>query len=451
MKTFWEIVYPLKNMVGGILGFGYSHRNENSDDPSTARYAARLQGMHFQGEISQTSAKAFDDYLENRISSAQSFASIKALEGIKLQDATKKRIDEALKCSQDTENAQDRFNDEMQAIVAFVDKYAASPADVVHYLYAVKSDAEQAIRAQHDKEKKALEALFIDQAFLAQLKVDLGNNPDKRAVDKVKDGMLNALVKSHTDELTAFNATINKPIQQTLETPNIQKTATLALWMENKETADEINQLVEQARKGKPHISAIGSGERDKDSDITDEMLKNLKTIRTRSGRLLENNGEGTFSLNLPHRILCNPLYYLGADNNLRNDIQSLPEAIQRLGYKKISMNLRHPDKEYELKLAREAYAACRNVGFEEKDIKLNTGHKQNIKFSELFAGHEAEKNAIDTHARKLKADRDKLSKSTPDFKNKVKEFHEKAKEEKLAKKEPADDPNKPPTSLASS
>ena len=359
--------------------------------------------------------------------SVANFSGVKAPDGASINEKllvdAKKSITTALALTDATKKARATFQAEMTAIKTYVAKKSAHPYNVIHYLYSVKDAAEKAIKEQQATEKAALTALFSDKTFTTNLDNSLTLNNDPDEINRIKNEMLAALDKSQTDELAAFSKSLNEPINQIVNIPTVQKTATLARYMENPETRNEIDELIQQAGGNPVRVSA-GGEDRDPASDITDDQLKKLKTIRTRSGLKLSYDGENNrVSLKLPHRILGNPLYYLSGENNIKNDIKSLPEAIQRLGFKAITMDLNHDNQKYALKLAREAYAACRETGFDEKNIKIKVNGEL-MTADKIFAGHGALKQQIDLRAARYKADREKLNErsamSTPEFKAKV-------------------------------
>lgn len=431
MTNLTPIVYPLLNVIKSLFGAEYSHMSD-ADEPSSKKFTDRINnglGLKFEGQI--PAAEGFNAYATNRMKAVAHFSGVKAPDGKPINEALSKDTSEdtanakilrALKLTQATTKAREIFHDEMAAIKAYVGKRTAHPHNVIHYLFGVKDAAERAIKTQQAAEKSNLTALFDDQLFTKSLNQNLVLNDDKDEIARIKNDMLAALEKSQTDELAAFNKSLNEPIKQILDIPTVQKTATLARYMENPETRNEINELIKQAGGKDARISAGGEN-RDLASEATDEQLKQLKTIRTRSGLKLHKQGENSFSLNLPHRILGNPLYYLSGQNNIKNDLKSLPEEIQRRGFKSITMNLSHGNQKYALKLAREAYAACRETGFDEKNIKIKVNGVL-MTADKIFAGHGAMKQKIDLQAEQYKAERKKLisksDTSIPDFKAKV-------------------------------
>lgn len=314
----------------------------------------------------------------------------------KIEDSinlVRSEINKALKLTKETNDARERYKDDVADLEMCIRRpdFNYLPSSLIDYMFSIRGQAVESIKAQHAKELENIDAIFEKDTYRDALQKSLGLDDEgieldeaeqkkheaalKEQLDTVKKSMVDELKASHAKEITAFEESINKPIKDALSTSK-SRVAYLAMIDKVDQNKENINKLV-AATSGDLSIrettaaeaAAVKSGsKRYKGVDV-----KDLKTIMTATGRTVTAQGENTYTLALPNRILS-PFYYRSSEHNLKRDIMMLPLTLRARGFDTIEMNINHPDPEYRKELCRIAMEACLEAGFEAKNIKIISG-----------------------------------------------------------------------------
>lgn len=411
------------NFLGSLTGYwGNFYDSEASKGLKPEERARLLED--YRASIGLDSGlpggEGFDKYTGARLQSASQFSTVKAPDNTSIGDklkatspaaiAVNEAINKALALKNETVEARKAFSEDMADVNEYIAKATYHPQNLIDHLYGLKNAARQAIDAQQKQERKDLEELFkhtSPQGFVENLKTSLGCDNDDQ-VKKIKKDMLQALTTSQEKELKEFDKDMGEPITKLAAAAQkeMARVAFLAkLYSDEANVAfrNEINQKALANRGAGP-----GEGEIELSDVPTQALFKgisvsDLTTIQSRTGLPLKPNGDGTFSMQLPNRIL-HPLYYRSSQHNLHEDMLALPQAMRACGKESITMSVNHKNKEYAMELAREAYSACRESGFDEKKITIKVNGEK-ITLDKLFAECPSTKNAIELKAKKIATD----------------------------------------------
>lgn len=159
--------------------------------------------------------------------------------------------------------------------------------------------------------------------------------------------------------------------------------------------------------------------------------LKDIESgYTTLTGRMImktNNNGSPQYSINFPNRLFTlHPLYYHSVKDNVKSDMLALAECI-KVGPPVcdiIEMSVDGKKTPHTLSMARKAYEACLETGFDADKITIRIGTEV-IKLNELFPSDIARENAQD-RARMYKEQRETSEigyhiKQLADYKNEFK------------------------------
>jgi len=381
---------------------GTSWKYSYSDNALKKYDAETLAG--FADEFSQSlglgehlpAAQGFDTYVSERINNAAKFTSVK-VDGDKtlgdklavasnapqaLQDAAadvKTAIKGALELDEATKEAQIAFTKHVEDLTSSVadPDFTYDSSTLIHDLYRTREDAVTAIKEQQALELGKLEALFDDanpNGFRENMRQVLGLNAQEdeeldEQLKKIKSDMTAALEQKQTEEISAFEETVTGPITKAFDQA-ARRVSILASLDQNKQNEEIIKAILSQ--KEGELATRTGSANQEKSAKYKGAKLEDIKEFFTATGTKVTKSGD-SFTISFPNRIL-NPLYYLDPSHNRKADMMQTPMLLKAMGYDTVNIRVSHPNKEYEKILAREAYEACREAGFEPKDIKVHVG-----------------------------------------------------------------------------
>lgn len=435
------------NYLGSITGGWNNFTRSSSTDPTAAdklspEQLAKVVKANIVGNLASLSLKAdtippasgFDTYLGSRLASIDGFTTVKNRgktiaeafkEKLKEPDLTppdpakgavhyvKEAINIALAPSKEARAAGNVFLENMTKIhkeFGKDSKLEFNPQFVLKMLHELKSNAQKAIQAQQTKEIEDLNALFNPPAastpattpsFTENLKTSLGITDDSE-VKAIQTEMVAALKASHEKELAAFNKGLDEPLKKmhtalqkerdrvfflatlAAHSPEMQKKIRLLYDARKKKENKTAPGITIQA--GIPHPRALF-----KNIDVTD-----LKTIQTATGRKLELQADGSYSMDLPNRLF-NSRYYHSSHDNLKADFLTMAAAIH-CNNDSITFSVEHSSPEHALKLGRAAYAACRETGYDPKKITIEVNGKA-VNVNELFKNSSSALRAVNTKA----------------------------------------------------
>lgn len=339
-------------------------------------------------------------------------------------------IKDSLAITEATTAARNTFAKDMAELKTALEhaSFPYRPQTVMDYLFSIKGEACKAIEAQHEDELEKLDAKLNDKNFLNDLKLSLNLDTDEQ-VKIVTEDIKATVIKSQKEQLSTFEETLNEPIKKMFSASK-ERVAFLA--MINQIEANRAKILALTATKGE--IATRQTTTADANSAYYKNVdLKQLDEIITITGNKVTKSGEQSYSLALPNRLLS-PLYYANNKHNVKRDIMMLPLALKARGFDTVTMRIQHPNKEYEKELARTAYEACREAGYDPKDITIQFGEEVikeekpgdgNIK-RKLFGDCTSRYDAAEIEAKKNQEDWDEVAatqpESTSSFKKKVQE-----------------------------
>lgn len=265
-------------------------------------------------------------------------------------------------------------------------------------LNKLKTETETALDAQ----------LEANKASILQL---------KDADSKFKDDMFKALIESHTKASEALLKAINEDIKKvhTDKQNAIQRITYLARLYEH--GSDDIKRHIKKLAEEAAPVVVISGGKPTKPD--ASAMLKNIDLNKisqwqTKSGLVIQTTGydetenengnqiknANKFSITLPRRtpgfgLTADPLrgltsflttgnflYYHSMEDHVKADLMEIADRIKAGGFKGITMNVRHSDTNHAKFLAKKAYEACIESGFDPKNITIKiNGVKQSLDY----------------------------------------------------------------------
>lgn len=387
----------LINVVGAVTGkwdsiYQSTTLDKLSPEDNARRITAYRTSLGFDA-ANLPGEGVFDQYVGAHSHSADDFAKVAVAGGTfaeKLKAAganaipLQTSIANALALTPETIKAQNEYKTRM----GWVDKAIKDTnsefyaGNMVSFLHKSVSNAKKAISTQHAAEKTALEALFKTPTFDNDLNTALGGALSTAELSNVKKDMLASLQESQKNDLTEFNKGTDKPLTQMhtaakLERNRVNELARLSEQSENMKK--EIERAYQQNRqKGTANLT-IGQQKNGRAASLKGVKITDLRFIESITGLIItpsktgtDKNGKDTysFSMQLPHRYLRAD-YYLSSHNKIKADMLSMVGAVKAAGYSAVTLRLDHPDSEHAMKLARAAYEAAIELGFDTKDITL--------------------------------------------------------------------------------
>lgn len=332
-------------------------------------------------------AEAFNTYTENRIQNAAGFESIMVGEQT-LSEALKARDDKtkmnqaftnALALTDETQKAQEKFTKRIAKINEAIQSpdFIYDAEGLVARLYEIRNDAHKAIVNQQAHELETLN----DEHQFTQFRTALELDEETGAT--LQENLQEALEASHQKELAAFDKATNDAIttlHQTIQKERDRIHFLAALYDNNKTMRRAIEELAAQKKASKDGASiTLSLSNTDNEKALNKAVFKGitlneLPMLQTVTGRTLHPQGDG-YAMQLPNRLFS-PFYYGGWNNQLEKDLKSMAMATRANGHEAITMTIHHQDQKHAESIARKAYAACRETGFQKEKITLNVNGK---------------------------------------------------------------------------
>lgn len=412
------------NYVGGLTGvFGNTYQNTTINQLSPAENARRVKdyrtSLGFNAD-QLPSHDGFDTFVGARIQSAAGFGKV-SVAGTTLSDAFKtagtnatalqlqRGIDQAMALTPATTQAQQDFAAGMKAVNDAVKDTKSNfhPRNMVSFLQELKSNAAAAITAQHAAEKKALDDLFGNQQF----RQDLGGIAQctPAECETLRLNMQATLKESQTKELAEFNKSVDIPAKMH-DAAKIEhrRVSTFArLYEQSERMRKEIDELYKKNQQnGSADINIFqgqhGSAAMFKGLKLTDlpfiESVTGIKIKPRPMGKDKDGNELCSFSMQLPNRILRADYYY-SSHNKVKADLLCLVGAVRAAGYDSVTLRIDlDKDPEHAMEVARAAYEAALEEGFDGKKITMVVnGQKKTA--DELFADCPSRRQAAERQA----------------------------------------------------
>ncbi|MGL5742332.1 MAG: hypothetical protein ACRCXC_07160 [Legionella sp.] len=276
--------------------------------------------------------------------------------------------------------------------------------DLKDALAKANANAETAIKAQQELERKKLKDYLEGPDFKTQFKGTFGI--DEAKAKEVKTSLTKELETKHAAQLKTFdnnrtaNATkldkaSNLEMERVVFSAQLQQMTDQLSEKDRVKMQKEINDAKEKYREmqgldslAPKNTKAIVNVNKKK-STIHAFDPKDLGFIKSITGREITHDKKSdTWSISMPHRILS-PFYYGSNKEKPKVDMLLMAHAIKESGYKQIEMTIDFPDEKTRKKRARQAYEACLESGFDPKDITLVDGDGKKIEPGDIFTRDE--------------------------------------------------------------
>ncbi|WP_133130297.1 hypothetical protein [Legionella yabuuchiae] len=370
-------------------------------------------------------AELFTQYLEKRQSSIQDIRdkTLKELskdikEDNSNQNALRKEIESITKPDPSFLKEQQAYETQIAALNRKINA-ADGSLNIYELQQTVKrleQEASNALAAQNKKDLEKLTKLFKDPDNRNQLAKLLNiastdNQSDKKidaAIEKITDSFKSSQ-STYTKAAIEPLANSHREILNQIESENSRIFALAGLYNKNEAIKAYIDQLYEKNRKSPGAGVTIQIGDEDGSSALFKGIkIEDLPVLETQTGLNINKHGNGEFSIQMP-RPLFSTAYHRGWNSKMKEDLQSLALMVRASGYDTITMDIDHPDPERCMKLAAEAYEACRKSGFESKNITLKINGVEK-KIDEVFKGRNDRYKAIEERAQFLKTQKETLT-----------------------------------------
>lgn len=320
-----------------------------------------------------TSDKAADELKKNTTPYASYFSQIKLPNNapLALDAAAIKLIDKTLTDVSLADSAIDDFQARIKAANAISkndSEHEFSAENYCEVLETLKLDLERSIKAQHDKERQELEALFSTPGFITNTQ-ELKSNVERT---HIKDEMLKALDNAQKEQIKKFDDSL-KPEIDKLKEKKMQEDALLsflAYIADKKANTDFLRKLMQNNNAALDNSAGYAiSGNTISLLGIKAEDIKQFTSI---SGKTIQLTGDPGFSINT---------------NRFGFAVTKADQLAVALGIRAvlvargvteptITTSISHTNEESALKLAKDAFESALEAGFLEKDITVNVNGK---------------------------------------------------------------------------
>lgn len=401
----------LKRLVAGNPDT-FSHtdaQNDLNQFSKSLQFSAKSIGF----AEDKPAAKLFQHFKGKRISSASGFNTLE-VNGVKLKkyltpnnadqntviEKVRKQIQSALALTDNTKKAGESYNEDVKAInQAIMDEnFSYNARAMFKHIQGMKSDIETAFNKQFDEDKKRLEELFEDADFKKDFMSTLSISEDEFL--QVKEDMIAHIETNHTEKTKELmESLINNQalLQDELAAEESRITLLAMLRRNNAAMKAEMDAFSQANPEGE--VSASLSQEQNT-ANLKGITINSLRTLQTLTGLQIIRNADNSYTMTLP-RLLGHYAYHKGWNHKLKDDMQSLAMVVRASGYKKISISVQHKDPKEAQRLGREAYEACRNVGFSSDNITINVNGAE-VKLEDLFKEHHQLRSAIEKEANQI-------------------------------------------------
>lgn len=417
LSSAWNaITYPLRRLhYGQSSASGLESGISNIDKESLIN---KYRGSYSLNN-GQAATDSFDVWNNSRIQNAEALSAIKGPDDKPITDKIHEKstnedclfvlrdLNEVFAMQPTTQQAMADFKKNLDAANRYItDEHSAyHPGDFAQYLTEERNKALTAIKQQYDWEFKALETKFKNPDFTNALKQSLGITTDK-PVDAIQASMKNALEEEKKKTVAEFEKGINEHIKKLHESAQTERSRInfiATLYENNQNMKRIIDHLNAERRDAEASIEFDKKTGRATFKGISiDDIIKMNGFLESTTGRKIERAADGTFSMQLPNRFFSAGYYSDGGLglNRRATDFLCLASAVRSCGYPKITMSVSHSDPEHAEELARQAYQACRDAGYDDKDITIKVNDKA-MKADEIFKKEPSLLRAIDSSAKR--------------------------------------------------
>lgn len=411
---FEGFTYPIRRAIYGVT-------NTNNLAPELQAYC---HSMKLKAAPSAETMGAFDNYVDSLPNTVEKFSDLK-VGGVSLAEKIKDRKNliaefNNILNSKQLKAAHDQYNAAMGKVNAFfTNDEPYHPQRVTDTFISAKNTAWQAIK-EHEKELTNFDKKFSQQ-FEKNLEDELGMTSGD--ITKLKTDMKSQLVAAHGKAVKDFEENTNKTETQLLKDQQKEMarlSLIMALFNRDEKMREELIAIVQSKKPTKGEVQAEFG---DNSAFFKDLDIKDIANLSTITGRTISRLPDGKgFVMELPN-LLFSSSYYRGSLDRMKGDMMSFALTVRASGYEAIKMNISHPNEKHRLLLAREAYAACRKVGYPDDKIKISLNGevlKGEELHKKLFGSSPDQKTIIEQEASrfdKLRADRLSESKGASDYK----------------------------------
>jgi hypothetical protein len=293
----------------------------------------------------------------------------------------KQKIEGALSFTDDTARAEDEYLVEIPAINKALSKTPSEITfnDVDSHIQKFKTKTSETIDKQCKAEINALKALFEDRDFKKNLVQSTGISEAPNSINAVKDAMIKSLEASHEKAKTEALKPLEDSHQKLHkdEQKELNRISYFAqMYSNNKEFRKQVDKIAaEKAARSNVTVELTQSHDTSL-AIFRDLKVQDIENLQTITGRPLQQQKDGSFSMELPRKFLS-PLFYSGNRNRLKQDMQSIAMAIKAGGHTHITMDITSKDPDHAKLLAREAYEACRLSGFDSDKITIKVNGQE--------------------------------------------------------------------------
>ncbi|GGI79173.1 hypothetical protein [Legionella impletisoli] len=412
------MLFPLF-LVGATVKAVYRPGKHSTLKTPQEKQAAVLEFLTSIGfEKGLDTAELYTHYNDNRKKSLTDFGDLKLgdkslHEHLKDVDennpdlvALQQAISEALVLDENFKKAQEEYEKQIEAL----NRHIADPKspfnayELEHAVQRLKNETKKSLNQQQQAELKSFGKIFEKEENKQRLATVLGIQDDDPKRGEKLDQAIEALKKELKDSQADNKQRVTEPLEKShaemlkqLEYENERVFALAGLYNKSKAVKQYIDNLHAQNRNSvAPDANAYLT--------ITEKAvlfkgikIEDLPVLETQTGRTIQKQGNGEFSMKLP-RPIFSPAYHRGWNKKMKEDLQSLALMVKASGYDKITMDISHTDPERCAKLAMEAYEACRKTGFDSKNITIKVNGVEK-KVDELFKGRADRYKAIEARA----------------------------------------------------
>lgn len=416
LSSAWNaITYPLRR-----LHYGQSNASGLESGISSVDQESLINKYRGSYNLNngQAATDSFEAWNKSRIQKADDLSAIKGADDKPITDKIHEKstnqdclfvvrdLNEVFELQPTTQQAMADFKQNIDAANRYItDEHSAyHPGDFAQYLTEERNKALTAINQQYDWEFKALETKFKSEDFTNDLKKSLGITTDKQ-VDAIHASMKNALEEEKKKTVAEFEKGINEHIKKLHESAQTERNRInfiATLYENNQNMKRVIDHLNAERRDAEASIEFDKKTGRATFKGVSiDDIIKMNGFLESTTGRKIERSADGTFSMQLPNRFFSAGYYSdVGSLNRRATDFLCLASAVRSCGYPKITMSVNHNDPEHAEELARQAYQACRDAGYDDKDITIKVSDKA-MKADEIFKKEPSLLRAIDTSAKR--------------------------------------------------
>ena len=319
---------------------------------------------------------AFDTFLAKRADNFDALSFPANSLATKLSEDIKKDLNEVFNNPPNSfVQAKETFDTAMQNMQEWViSEEGVSP--IRGEIVRMDNIATSAIQGQHEKEKQALEQKFAASSALVEKLKNATPKYDDAKINTLKTEMLTALEESQKKSLAAFKETMRKvasDMQKQAETEYMRLGLIVSEYFNNETARNVIDNKAKQPAAGQQCAMTLQQS-----SDGTCKAIfKNIQPedlgySETFNKLHINKAPDGkSFSIQFPS-YLFSPIFYNSPRHNTKLALLSLAHRMKASGVEEVQCTIELPQRpEDAQKLAREAYEACREAGYEPEKIEV--------------------------------------------------------------------------------